>query len=95
MIQKRSGTEYDKDGNLLQKELLVKLMLNRSTEKLQPNPNSAPLTEPIVIRGFDSYATELDFDEVIPILTKHLMLCVGQPYRMDRATRERFITHHH
>ena len=23
------------------------------------------------------------------------MLCVSQPYRLDRATRERFITHHH
>lgn len=41
-MNRRSGTEYDKDGNLLQKELLVKLMLNRSTEKLQPNPSTAP-----------------------------------------------------
>jgi len=30
-MNRRSGTEYDKDGNLLQKDLLVKLMLNRST----------------------------------------------------------------
>lgn len=57
-MNRRSGSEYDKDGNLLQKELLVKLMLNRSIEKLQPNPTTAPLSAPIIIKGFESKGEE-------------------------------------
>jgi hypothetical protein len=53
-MNSRHRTELDRNGNLLPKEVIIKLILNRSSEKLEPHALNLQKKQNIHIRLFGS-----------------------------------------